>query len=215
MPLVGKSQHLLVTPAVAESLDVVSGSVEAEGGGSLAVLYCLGKGFANAMHFLFSITIIGLEPTGHLAIDNFYLGAQYLDAVYILKGEERANPIVDAGAYHKYSFSFPLCFLNASNAWETEQIQVLHSEIHTELIEVLDGHSSEEMLEDELLCLPIREDVKFHQDQDGTIKQESQEKASLSLGKLDHFEERVLGGQRSIKIKTKYFFLFHFPSYNI
>lgn len=81
MPLVGKSQHLLVTPAVAESLDVVSGSVEAEGGGSLAVLYCLGKGFANAMHFLFSITIIGLEPTGHLAIDNFYLGAQYLDAV--------------------------------------------------------------------------------------------------------------------------------------
>ena len=81
MPLVGKSQHLLVTPAVAESLDVVLGSVEAEGEGSLAVLYCLGKGFANAMHFLFSITIIGLEPTGHLAIDNFYLGAQYLDAV--------------------------------------------------------------------------------------------------------------------------------------
>lgn len=106
MSFISESEHLLVTSAVTKCLDVILRAVERQGSGAVGIDGSCGQCLADAMHLLFAIAVVGLETPRNLAINHFYLGAQYRDVGYPTMVEEGTYPIVDAGTYDENLCAF-------------------------------------------------------------------------------------------------------------
>ena len=111
MSLMGKGEHLFVATAISEGFDFVLAT-----NGILwdsIASWCLGCGkrLDDAVHLFLTIAVSGLEAPCQLSIYYFYLGTQNLDAFQIAYLKERANPVVNAGAYDEDLSSSYQCFM--------------------------------------------------------------------------------------------------------